>query len=353
MSEKPFVYRGLECPVPIHEYPHILLAHGSGGKLTHQLIHKIFQPLFGNPDLDTENDSALLTVSTDQIAMTTDSYVIHPLFFPGGDIGTLAVYGTVNDLAMSGADPAYLSVAFILEEGLPVETLWKIAVHIKEAAERTGIRIVTGDTKVVDHGKGDQIFINTSGIGIIRDGIKFHPSRIERGDKIIVSGDLGRHGISILLSREGLDFHSQITSDLAPLHFVVKTLKESGITIHCLRDLTRGGLATALIELSQSCGYEFILDEKTIPVRDDVQTACEVLGLDPLYVANEGRMVCFAPPAEADRVVEIMRQFEDCSDAAVIGEVQEKRSGRVLLRTTTGTTRVLDMFVGEQLPRIC
>lgn len=346
-------YNGLQCPLPLDDYPNIVLAHGSGGKLTHQLIEKLFRPVFENDLIETAHDSVVLESAHSRIAMTTDSYVVNPIFFPGGDIGSLAVHGTVNDLVMSGAEPQFISVAFILEEGLPVEDLWKIVVSMKQAADKAGVKIVTGDTKVVDRGKGDKIFINTTGIGLVKVPQTIHPLQIRPGDRIIVSGDIGRHGICILLEREGLQFEHTIESDSAPLNAIVAELLKQEIPVHCMRDCTRGGLATSLIEIAESSDLHFEIQQDTIPVLPEVESACEILGLDPLYVANEGRFVLFVPENAVEKTLRILRSFEPSESAAEIGVVQEGPKGKVFLKTTFGTRRILDMFTGEQLPRIC
>ncbi len=341
------------CPLPIQDYPNILLAHGGGGKLMHELIEKIFMISFGNPVLDTRHDSAVLNLEKNRIAFTTDSYVVHPLFFPGGDIGTLAVYGTVNDLAMSGARPLYLSAGFIIEEGLATQTLWNISQSMRKAADSAKVIIVTGDTKVVDRGKGDGLFINTAGIGIIEHQLVIAPSSVAVGDVIILSGDIGRHGITIMTVREGISFESEIESDCAPLNGAVAALIDSGVAVHCLRDLTRGGLATALVEIAEASHLHLNIDERTIPVREDVQGACEVLGFDPLYVANEGRFVAFVPEAQAKKALEILATNPQGRDCRIIGQVTAGRSGVVTMKSKIGVNRILDMLSGEQLPRIC
>jgi len=338
------------CPLPILDYPAILLAHGGGGRLMRQLIEQIFLPLFGSPDA-VLHDAAALRVEGDRIALTTDSYVVSPLFFPGGDIGSLAVYGTVNDLAMAGARPLYLSASFILEEGLPVETLWRVACSMQRAAAAAGVRIVTGDTKVVDRGKGDGMFITTAGVGAIARGVEVNPRSIQPGDVILLNGDLGRHGIAILAAREGLEFEGAIASDAAPVAAAVQALLEAGVDLHCARDLTRGGLATALNELAAAAALGIAIEEDAIPVRAITQGVCEVLGLDPLYVANEGRFVAFVPPADSERALAILRQF--APEAAAIGRVAIDPNCLVVLESTIGSTRIVDLPSGEQLPRIC
>jgi len=341
------------CPVPISQYPHVMMAHGGGGKLMHRLLEDFFGKAFGNPILDTRHDSAQFSVPPGKLAMTTDSYVVRPIFFPGGDIGSMAVHGTVNDLAMSGARPLYLSCAFIIEEGLPMETLWRVVCSMRDAAKACGVQIVTGDTKVVDKGKGDGLFINTTGIGVMEHALNISPQIVEPGDAVIVSGDLGRHGMAIMAVREGLEFESEIKSDSAPVHQVILELIQAGIEIHCLRDLTRGGLASALNEIAEAGGVKIAVEENLIPVREDVRAACEMLGLDPLHVANEGRFVVFVPAADAVRTLEIMRRGEQGGNSAWIGQVSEFSLPLVTVKSTLGVSRILDMPSGEQLPRIC
>lgn len=342
----------LTCPIPIQQYPHILLAHGGGGKLMQQLIETVFINTFGEAD-QIQHDSAVLTLTGSKIAFTTDSYVVRPLFFPGGDIGSLAINGTVNDLAMSGAKPLYLSVGFILEEGLPMETLWRIVQSLQKAAQYAKVKIVTGDTKVVDKGKGDGIYINTAGVGIIEHSLSISPQSVQPGDAILINGDLGRHGIAIMAVREGLEFESAIASDCAPLADLVLKLLEAGINIHCLRDLTRGGLASCLNEIATSAKVSLELDETLIPIDPIVQGACEILGFDPLYVANEGRFALFIPNAEVDQALNIMRSHPLGLDSAYIGSVSSHKSHPVTLKSRIGSTRIVDMLSGEQLPRIC
>lgn len=341
------------CPLPINNYPQILLAHGGGGKLMHELIEKIFMTSFANSTLDTRHDSAVLNVGNSRIAFTTDSYVVHPLFFPGGDIGTLAINGTVNDLAMSGARPLYLSAGFIIEEGLPTETLWRVAQSMKQAAEAAGVSLVTGDTKVVDRGKGDGLFINTAGIGIVEHNLTIAPSSVTLGDIIIINGDVGRHGIAIMAAREGLAFESEIESDCAPLNGIVLKLINSGITVHCLRDLTRGGLASTLVEIAEASNLHINIDERAIPVREDVQGACEIMGFDPIYVANEGRFIIFVPEAEAQKALDILAADFLGIGSSVIGRVGGGTLGLVTMKSKIGVSRIVDMLSGEQLPRIC
>ena len=341
------------CPLPISQYPHVLMAHGGGGTLMHRLLEDIFGKAFSNPILDTRHDSAQFTVPPGRLAMTTDSYVVRPIFFPGGDIGSMAIHGTVNDLAMSGARPLYLSCGFIIEEGLPMETLWRVVCSMRDAAKKCGVQIVTGDTKVVDKGKGDGLFINTTGIGVIEHAQTISPSSVLPGDAILVSGDLGRHGMAIMAVREGLQFESAIESDSAPVHEPVLALLNAGIEIHCLRDLTRGGLASALNEIAEAAGMKIAIEQKSIPVREDVHAACEMLGLDPLHVANEGRFVAFVAAKDSAHALEILRRYEVATGAAIIGQVVEKSAPVVTLKSELGVSRILDMPSGEQLPRIC
>jgi hydrogenase expression/formation protein HypE len=341
------------CPIPISQYPHVLLAHGGGGRLMHQLIGKMFLTAFRNPLLETQHDSTVVELTGKKLAFTTDSYVVRPLFFPGGDVGSMAVHGTVNDLAMSGARPVYLSAAFIIEEGLPMETLWKIVCSMQEAAKRSGVQIITGDTKVVDKGKGDGVFINTAGIGVIEHDQKIAPPSVRPGDAVLVSGDLGRHGMAIMAVREGLQFESAIESDSAPVHEIVLELLKAGIEIHCLRDLTRGGLASALNEIAEAAPARIEIVEKSVPVREDVHAACEMLGLDPLHVACEGRFVAFVAAKDAERALQIMGGHALGPGSAAIGRVAESSAPLVTLKSAIGASRILDMPSGEQLPRLC
>jgi len=341
----------LSCPIPIQQYPHVLLAHGGGGKLMQQLIERMFLPTFGTSN-GVPHDAAALNLPSGKIALTTDSYVVNPLFFPGGDIGSMAVHGTVNDLAMAGARPLYLSAGFILEEGLPMATLWQVVQSMQQAAQKAGVQIVTGDTKVVDQGKGDGIFINTAGIGIIEHQQQIAPNSVQPGDILLLNGDLGRHGIAIMAVREGLEFETTIESDSAPVASLVLQLLDAGIEIHCLRDLTRGGLASALNEIASAANLSISIEEKQIPVIEDVQGACEILGFDPLYVANEGRFVAFVPPKDAEKALEIMRGHPLGTQACRIGSVGTG-TGIVTMHSRIGATRLVDMLSGEQLPRIC
>ncbi|MCI0390907.1 MAG: hydrogenase expression/formation protein HypE [Acidobacteria bacterium] len=341
------------CPIPIQQYPQVMLAHGGGGKLMHQLIEHMFVPAFSNSLLCARHDGATFSVNGSRLAFTTDSYVVRPLFFPGGDIGTLAVNGTVNDLAMCGARPLYLSAGFILEEGLSMETLWTVVRSMRQAAHEACVQLVTGDTKVVDKGKGDEIFINTAGVGVIEHDLSISPASVRQGDAILLSGDLGRHGIAIMAEREGLAFESAIESDCAPLGDLVMKLFDAGIEIHCLRDLTRGGLASALVEIAETAGAQIRIDENSIPVREDVRGACEILGFDPLYLANEGRFVAFVAAPDTDRALDILNSHPLGDGSCLIGKVTSHSSPAVLMKSRIGATRIIDMFSGEQLPRIC
>lgn len=341
------------CPAPIGRYEQVLLAHGGGGRLMHQLLERVFLREFANPWLDAGHDSAVLDAGASRVAFTTDSYVVRPLFFPGGTIGTLAVNGTVNDLAMSGARPLALSAGFIIEEGLPVETLQRIAGSMQRAAREAGVPIVTGDTKVVDRGKGDGVFVNTAGVGLVEHSLPIAPASVRAGDRIVLSGDIGRHGMAIMAVREGLEFEGVIESDCAPLAAPALDLVHSGVGVHCMRDLTRGGLASALNELAIAAGVGMSVDERAVPVREDVRGACEILGFDPMYVANEGRFIALVPGGDAERAVEVLRKHPVSAGAEVIGEVTAGPSGLVVVRSLLGATRVLDMLSGEQLPRIC
>ena len=337
------------CPIPLQRYPHVLMAHGGGGRLMHQLIQEMFLAVF-QPEPEWQHDAATLTLSGQRLAFTTDSYVVTPLFFPGGDIGSLAVHGTVNDLAMAGARPRYLSLSLIIEEGLPMETLWRVVQSIKAAAEQAQVRIVTGDTKVVDRGKGDGLFINTAGIGVIEQDAPIGPDVVQVGDAVIVSGDIGRHGIAILSARAGLTFETTVSSDSAALTAPVLALVRQ-CPVHCLRDLTRGGLASALNEIALSAQRSIHLDASAIPVDEEVEGACELLGLDPLYIANEGRFVAFVPAAAAETALACLREFNPT--ATLIGKVTDIQIAQVVLQNAIGSQRLLDFLSGEQLPRIC
>jgi len=331
----------------------IFLAHGSGSKLSHELIEKRLVPPLINPILSRLDDSAVFEYRGGRFAFTTDSYVVSPIFFPGGDIGRLAVCGTVNDLAMSGASPLYLSLSFIIEEGLTFEELELVLDSIKRAAEEAGVSIITGDTKVVNRGSADKLFINTSGIGVVAEGVDISGSNARVGDKIIISGAIGDHGIAVMSQREGLKFSVPIQSDCAPLNKMVAEMLAVSSQIHCLRDPTRGGLATALNEIARQSGVGIRIEEERIPIHDGVRAACELLGFDPLYVANEGKLVAVLAPEIAEKVLEKMRQNRYGHEAAIIGEVTDEHKGRVVMKTRLGASRIVDMLTGELLPRIC
>ena len=341
------------CPMPIQDTTEVLLGHGSGGKLTADLIEKLFLPAFRNPYLDKLDDQAVLEVNGARLAFTTDSFVVTPICFPGGDIGKLAVNGTVNDLAMSGARPLYLSAAFILEEGLPLSHLQGIIRSMQEACETAGVLLVTGDTKVVHRGSADQVFINTSGIGIIEHRLVISADRVQVGDQIILSGTIADHGMAVMSKRAGLEFETELISDTAPLNTLVQTMLEGSPAIHCLRDPTRGGVATTLYEIAQRSQVGMVLHEPRIPIREEVKGACELLGIDPLYVANEGKLIALVSQAEAAKVLERMRSHQNGREAQIIGEVVADHPRMVVMQTGIGGTRIVDLMMGEQLPRIC
>ena len=343
----------LTCPLPVSDLQQIQMAHGGGGRLTQQLIRTLFLPEFQNQWLDPLHDGAVLPLGGSTFAFSTDAYVVNPIVFPGGDIGALAVNGTVNDLAMCGARPLYLSAALIMEEGLPIERLTQIVRSMRRAADGAGVSLVTGDTKVVDRGKGDQLFITTSGVGLIDPGVRIDPRRAAPGDRVLVSGPIGRHGIAVLSVREGLAFESPIESDSAPLGGLVEAMLTASRDIHVLRDPTRGGLAAALNEIADLARVGIRLEEARIPIDEAVRGACELLGLDPLYVANEGRLIAIVPPGAADRVLAAMRAHPSGQEAAQIGEVVGDHPGLVVMRSRIGGERVIDILSGEQLPRIC
>ena len=341
------------CPVPVVEQKTVQLAHGGGGRLMQELIRDVFLRAFDNPALAPLHDGATLPIEKGTFAFTTDSYVVSPLFFPGGDIGSLAVHGTINDLAMCGAKPLCLSAGFILEEGLDMETLRRVVESMAKAAQAAGVPIVTGDTKVVDRGKGDGIFINTAGVGLVPSGVRVLPELVMPGDAILLSGDLGSHGVAVLSVREGVAFNGNVESDSAPLHCVVADLLDSGVEVHCLRDLTRGGLASALNEIAVAAKTGMMIDESIIPVHETVRGACELLGLDPLYVANEGRFVAMVPESHVETALTVMRRHAVACRAVRIGAVTVENPPLVVLQTLLGTHRILDLLSGEQLPRIC
>jgi hydrogenase expression/formation protein HypE len=354
MSDKPDSTDLLKCPLPIRDFKRVQLAHGAGGRLMNDLIRKLFVATFDSEELNRFEDAARIDVGDCRLAFSTDSYVVDPIFFPGGDIGELAVNGTVNDLCMSGARPIFLSVGFILEEGFALEDLHRVVTSMRSAADCAGVTISAGDTKVVNRGKADKIFINTAGIGVLNRPFLVAPQRITPGDQVILSGPIADHGVAVLSRREGLSFEGEIESDTAPLNRLAETILESGGEgIHAMRDPTRGGLAAALNEFAEAAGVGIEIREKSIPVNDPVAGACELLGLDPLYVANEGKLVAVVAPEVASRVLEEMRRNPLGQDAVVIGEVAPRRRPLVSMKTRIGGMRIVDMLVGEQLPRIC
>lgn len=344
---------GITCPTPLPAKDTILLGHGSGGKLSADLVREVFMPAFHNAALAELNDQAVVNLAGIRLAFSTDSFVVKPLFFPGGDIGSLAVHGTVNDLAMGGATPLFLSAGFIIEEGLSIEVLQRVVSSMQGAARIAGVQIVTGDTKVVEKGSGDGLFINTSGIGLVPEDVRLSASQARPGDKVILSGFIGDHGIAILAQREGLEFETTIASDSAALHFLVADMLNVSNGIRCMRDPTRGGLSSALNEIAAQSQVGIELREDIIPVREEVRGACEMLGLDPMYVANEGKLIAIVAPGVADAVVDAMRRNPLGREARIIGTVNQDRRGLVTMRTGLGTTRIVDMLAGDQLPRIC
>lgn len=345
---------GTTCPIPINEYPTVVMAHGGGGRLTQMLIEKMFVPAFANLALESLGDGAVLHANEARLAFSTDSYVINPAFFPGGNIGSLAVHGTVNDLAMCGAQPLALSAGLILEEGLPMGDLWRVVQSMQAAAQVVGVSIVTGDTKVVDRGKGDSIYINTSGIGLIPAGVQVSPQNARPGDVVLINGAIAVHGIAIMSVREGLEFETTLESDSAPLaDLTARLLKTAVDAVHALRDPTRGGLASALNEIAVQSKVGIRLQERHIPIWDEVRGACEILGLDPLYVANEGKMLAIVAREKADDVLAEMKAHPLGAESAIIGEITDEHPGKVFLRSRIGGMRVVDMISGEQLPRIC
>jgi hydrogenase expression/formation protein HypE len=346
-------FEGWTCPVPLRDSPTILMGHGGGGQMSAELVRHLFVPAFGDQADAGTGDSAVFELGGARLAMSTDTFVVRPLFFPGGSIGHLAVNGTVNDLAMSGAAPSRLSCGFILEEGTDLAVVGQIAEDMGAAARCAGVSIVTGDTKVVDAGHGDQVYLNTAGVGLIPDGVDIRPQRAAVGDVVIVSGPIGLHGIAIMSVREGLEFGTEIRTDSAPLHSLVAAMLAVSRDLHALRDPTRGGLATSLNEIAATAGVGVRLVEKAIPVPAEVGNACALLGLDPMYVANEGKLVAFVPRTEADAVLEAMRAHPSGAEAAIIGECVADHPGLVVATTTFGGSRVVDVPLGEQLPRIC
>lgn len=352
-AEAPVDPANWTCPAPLRDQPVVVMGHGGGGALSAELIDQVFAPAYGNPTLATMADSAVFDLGGARLAFSTDSYVVRPLFFPGGCLGDLAVNGTVNDLAMSGARPAYLSTAFVLEEGVELAVVGRIARAIGSAAEAAGVTVATGDTKVVESGHGDGVYVTTAGVGLVPDGVDIRPQRARPGDAVIVSGPIGLHGVAIMSVREGLEFGVEIASDTAPLAGLVAAMLEVTKDVHVLRDPTRGGLGASLNEIARASGTGVRLQERALPVPDEVANACGFLGLDPLYVANEGRLVAFVPRDRADAVLEAMRAHPHGAGATVIGSCVEEHPGMVVVATGLGGTRVLDLPLGEQLPRIC
>jgi hydrogenase expression/formation protein HypE len=347
----------LSCPAPLPAKDTILLGHGSGGKLSAELIRDIFLPAFQNPVLARLDDQAIVNVNGQRLAITTDSFVVKPLFFPGGDIGSLAVHGTVNDLAMGGATPLFLSAAFIIEEGFSMDELRRVVNSLRQAAAEAGVPVVTGDTKVVEKGKGDGLFINTTGIGLVPEGVDLSADRARPGDNVLLSGSIGDHGIAILAQREGLEFETQIQSDSAALHTLVAAMLNVSSKvipdIRCMRDPTRGGVSSTLNEIAERSRVGIELEERSLPIHEQVRGACELLGLDPLYVANEGKLIAIVAPESAEAVLQAMRNHPLGAEAQIIGTVKKENAGLVTMRTPFGTTRIVDMLAGDQLPRIC
>ncbi|MGB8011761.1 MAG: hydrogenase expression/formation protein HypE [Terriglobales bacterium] len=347
----------LSCPTPLPARDTILLGHGSGGKLSAELVRDIFLPAFQNPALARLDDQAIVNINGQRLAISTDSFVVKPLFFPGGNIGSLAVHGTVNDLAMGGATPLFLSAGFIIEEGFSMEELRRVVDSLRQAAADAGVHVVTGDTKVVEKGKGDGIFINTTGIGLVPEGLELSADQARPGDKVLLSGSIGDHGIAILAQREGLEFETQIQSDSAALHKLVAAMLAvtSSVTrdIRCMRDPTRGGVSSTLNEIAERSRVGIEILESSLPIHEQVRGACELLGLDPLYVANEGKLIAIVAPETADAVLQAMRRHPLGAEAQIVGTVKKENPGLVTMRTPLGTTRVVDMLAGDQLPRIC
>lgn len=341
------------CPLPLRDYPNIVLGHGGGGKLSAELVQHLFMPAFHNPALEALGDGAVLPMNGQRLAFSTDSFVVRPLFFAGGCIGDLAVNGTVNDIAMSGAKPLFLSAGFILEEGLPLATLHEIVQEMAKAAQKAGVLLVTGDTKVVEKGHGDGVYINTSGIGIIPDGVNIAPQNAEIGDVVLLSGTIGNHGMAVMSQREGLAFETEIRSDSAALNGLVATMLNVSKGIHVLRDPTRGGVATSLNEIAQASNLGICIEETEIPVETAVRSACEMLGMDALYVANEGKLLAIVPASEAELLIDAMRRHPLGRDTVAIGTIVGAHHGLVVMKTALGATRLVDMQIGEQLPRIC
>ena len=343
----------LNCPVPTAAGESILLGHGSGGRMSGDLLRNILLPALRNPVLERLDDQAIVDLGGSRVAFTTDSFVVKPLFFPGGDIGTLAVNGTVNDLAMGGAEPLFLSLALILEEGLPIDTLRQVMESIRVAAAVAEVVIVTGDTKVVEKGSGDGLFVNTSGVGLVSRDVRLSADQARPGDRVLLSGTIGDHGITILSQREGLEFQSSVASDTAALHTLVADMLRASSEIRCLRDPTRGGLSSSLNEIAARSHVGIEIEEEAVPIREEVQGACEILGLDPLYVANEGKLIAIVEPAAAERILAAMRRHPLGRNAQIVGTVTDSHPDMVTMRTRLGTSRIVDLLSGDQLPRIC
>jgi len=353
MSEQ-ITLEGPVCPVPIQKRGQVIMGHGSGGKLSQDLINDLFLPQFDNPILRAGDDAGLIEIAPNKrLAISTDSHVVWPLFFPGGDIGRLAICGTVNDVAMMGAQPLYLTAGFVLEEGLELGLLQQVVSSMCAAASEAGVQIIAGDTKVVERGKADGMYINTSGVGLVHEGIQIGGAQAQPGDLIILSGPIGDHGIAVLSARGELGFQADVESDVAPLNHLVSAMLATEAPIHVLRDPTRGGVASTLNEIARQSQVGLILDEASIRVRQPVRAACEMLGFDPLYIANEGRLLAIVGPNDADRLLGNMRQNRYGEESEIIGQVTDRPVGRVLLKTTIGTTRIVDTLSGEMLPRIC
>jgi hydrogenase expression/formation protein HypE len=346
-------FEGWTCPVPLRDTPQVVMGHGGGGAMSGELVQHLFLPAYGNAAADSSADCAVVPVAGARIAFSTDSYVVKPMFFPGGSIGDLAVNGTVNDLAMSGATPLYLSTAFILQEGTALADIGRIASAMGAAASAAGVRLVTGDTKVVDNGSGDGVFVNTAGVGVLADGVDIGPHRAAAGDAVLISGDIGVHGVAVLSVRAGLEFETAVVSDTAPLHGLVAAMLATGADVHTLRDPTRGGVAAALNEIARTAGVGIELTERDLPIPPAVADACSLLGLDPLQVANEGKLLAFVPSERADEVLQAMRSHPYGKEARQIGTCVPTHPGMVVARTALGGTRVVSMPIGEQLPRIC
>jgi hydrogenase expression/formation protein HypE len=354
MSDEPVTIEGAVCPPPITQRDRIVMGHGSGGKLSHDLIARLFLPPFDNPALRAGDDAGVVQPQPcTQLAISTDSHVVWPLFFPGGDIGRLAVCGTVNDVAMMGAQPLYLTAGFILEEGLELSVIERVVVSMREAAHEAGVQIVAGDTKVVQKGKADGLYINTTGVGLLMDSVEIGGAQAQPGDVVILSGPIGDHGIAVLSARGELGFDADVQSDIAPLNHLVAAMIDASDQVHALRDPTRGGLATTLNEIARQSQVGIVLNESEIPVRPAVRAACEMLGFDPLYIANEGKLIALVGRAEADRVLQTMRATRYGEESVIIGEVAAEPKGRVLMKTAIGSRRIVDVLMGELLPRIC